>query len=92
MGAEECEEFGVVGVEETRLGAEVRRLCEKAAGDYRCVNYYGARAVAVACLWVVMRTLGVEGGSREWVERVGAGRVDWEDFEDAVVEVEGLGR
>ena len=92
LGDDERAEIAVVGVEDTGLGRAVLRLCGEATRSYRLVNLFPAATVAVACMWVVLgeEEMIVEGGREEWVRRMGGGRVEVVDFEEAVVEVGGL--
>ncbi|KAI5855799.1 hypothetical protein BZA05DRAFT_332927 [Tricharina praecox] len=93
LAEDEREEVSVVEASETALGREVRAVVLMAVRDYRLVNLFTARTVAAACFFVAAERMGVvlvgvdETGREEWVKRLTSGRVEFEDFEDAVEEV-----
>ncbi|KAL7271628.1 hypothetical protein RUND412_005604 [Rhizina undulata] len=88
----ELEESRIVEVRDTSIGREVWRLVDRAMRRRRICNFFPARVVAVACLWVVVegRGCGVRGSPEEWVEWVTSGRVEAVDFWEAVEEVRGV--
>ena len=53
---------------------------------YQLANLFPARAVALACVQVVLegRGLSVAEDTKQWVRNVSSGRVDLEDLEEAV--------
>ena len=103
-GKEEREEYGVVGdVMETGIGRACRSKVIDACKDAQLANYFPARAVAVACLYVVLGERGIQiggalgerglqigGAVDEWVQSITSGKVDSEDFEEAVAALKRL--
>ena len=90
LAEEEREEVGVVDVAETALGRCVGGVVQGAVKSYRLVNLFTARTVAAACFFVAAERMGVVAaaeGEEEWVRRLTSGRVEFEDFVEAVEEV-----
>ena len=86
-GKEEREEYGVEGdVMQTGIGRACRSKVVDACKDPQLANYFPARAVAVACLYVVLGERGLLIGDsvNEWVHSITSRKVDSEDFEEAV--------
>ena len=91
---DERAEIAVVDPADTALGRAVWERAADAACSYRLVNLFPARTVAVACVFVVLEERGVEavGDPEVWVKKLTGGRVEFGDFEEAVVEVRELRR
>ncbi|KAI5818197.1 hypothetical protein BZA77DRAFT_307586 [Pyronema omphalodes] len=91
-GHDEKEEISVVDVKFTALGRKTWRLVVEAMKDFRLVNFFTARTVAVACFWVVLEKEGMKAreGRERWLKRLTGDRVDVVDFEEAVGDVKRL--
>jgi hypothetical protein len=60
--------------------------------DYQLANLFPARTVAAAVVWVTLKSRGLEAGKngRAWVDEVAGGKVDEQDFGEAVAVLEAL--
>ena len=54
--------------------------------NYRLVNFFPARAIALGCLFVALqeRKLAIVEGRGEWIEHISGRKVDLEDFVEIV--------
>lgn len=88
------EEYGVVSeVMETRIGRACRSRVVEACKDEGLANLFPMRALAMACVFVVLgeeRGLRVKGRVEEWVQEIASGKVEMEDFWDAVAALKRL--
>ncbi|KAI9770754.1 MAG: Cyclin- protein fam58a [Geoglossum simile] len=90
MGREKRAEHKVVGLMETRIGRGCREEVVRALQNYQLANYFPARAIAAACLYVTLQSQGlcVAQTVESWLEEVTSKRVDAEDFYDIIAELE----
>lgn len=89
--ADERAEVRLVGFGETRVVRAAGERAVDACKDYQLANLFPARTVAVAVVWVELRSRGLEAGKDGpvWVEEVAGGKVDGRDFEEAVAILDG---
>jgi hypothetical protein len=92
LSDDERDEIAVVDVKDTRLGSAVWLLVGEAVRSYRLVNFFPARTVAAACMFVVLEEAGLRIAieHQQWVRKLTGDRVEFEDFEEAVEEVRAL--
>ncbi|KAI9777348.1 MAG: Cyclin- protein fam58a [Geoglossum umbratile] len=90
MGKEQREEYKVVGLLETGIGRGCRGEVIRALQNYQLANFFPARTIAAACLYVTLQSKGlrVTQTVEVWLEEVTSGRVDAEDFYDVIAELE----
>ncbi|KAH0565957.1 hypothetical protein GP486_000649 [Trichoglossum hirsutum] len=90
MRKEQRDEYKVVRLMETGIGRGCRAEVVRALQSYQLANYFPARAIAAACLYVTLREKGlrVKQSVESWLEEVTNGRVDAEDFYDVIAELE----
>lgn len=56
--------------------------------NYQLANFFPARAVAVGCLYMVLKKRGMLVHNRDrWVDHITSGKVDVEDFEEVLEEL-----
>lgn len=56
--------------------------------NYQLANFFPARAVAVGCLYMVLKKRGILVHNRDrWVDDITSGKVDAEDFEEVLEEL-----
>ncbi|KAL8940173.1 MAG: hypothetical protein Q9216_002961 [Gyalolechia sp. 2 TL-2023] len=79
------EEYGVAdGIMETRIGRMCRKRAVEACKSYQLANLFPARTVALCVVYMVLedRGLKIDVEVKEWIEDVGSGKVDIEDFDE----------
>ena len=92
-GEEECAETKIVEICETGLGREVWSVVGRVMTSYKICNFFPARSVAAACLFHVALRRGLkigDGSTKEWVKRLTGGKVEYEDFVEALEEIDKL--
>ncbi|KAG0643978.1 hypothetical protein HOY80DRAFT_879288 [Tuber brumale] len=90
---EECAETKIVDICETALGREVWSVVGRVMTSYKICNFFPARSVAAACLFHVALKRGLrigDGSVKEWVKRLTGGKVEHEDFVEALEEIDNL--
>ncbi|KAH0544850.1 hypothetical protein FGG08_001079 [Glutinoglossum americanum] len=90
MGKEQRDEYKVARLMETGIARACKAEIVTALQSYQLANYFPARTIAAACLYVTLREKGlrVTQSVGSWLEEVTGGRVDAGDFHDVVAELE----
>ncbi|OCK80456.1 hypothetical protein K432DRAFT_425724 [Lepidopterella palustris CBS 459.81] len=80
------EEFQVMSLMETGVGMACRIKAVEACKDYQLANFFPARALAAACVYITFQNRGLDIGKdrKAWLGDITGRKVDVEDFEEAV--------
>ncbi|OCL06149.1 hypothetical protein AOQ84DRAFT_83055 [Glonium stellatum] len=84
---EHRDEYQMIDLMDTRLGKACRLKAIEVCKNYQLSNFFPARALAAACVYVTFQDYGFNvGGDRStWLEEVTSGKVDIEDFDEVLV-------